>query len=426
MRARCFVQVDCNNFFASCEQVFDPSLRGRPVVVLSNNDGCVISRSNEAKRAGIPMGAPLHEVQQDLRRCRAAVLSSNFALYGDLSNRVMGLLAQYGRRQEIYSIDECFLDISGEPDPLALAARMRAHVRGGLGLSVCVGVAPTKALAKMANYLAKKDAAGSGVFSFMELDEAARLALLDTLPVEEIWGVGRRLGERLRLERIGSAGALARANRDWLRRRFGIVLTRLADELSGVSCLELESVQPPKKSLISSRSFGRKVTVRAELEEAVSMHAAKLGVKLRREGALAAFLQVSVRTGLYEQFSAYRDSEVIALVPPTNDSRRLIAAARAGILHLYRAGLRYHKAGVGVFELSPAAQAQDDLFAGSARNETSEKLMQTVDAINRKLGAGTLRWAAEGSKQPAWAVRRNHMSPQYTTRWDQLPVVKAK
>jgi DNA polymerase V len=342
-------------------------------------------------------------VPADLRRCRAAVLSSNSALYADMSSRVMGLLAQSGRRQDIYSI-ECFLDVSGEPDPLALAARMRAHGRGGLGLPVCVGGAPPKTLAK-------KGPASSRVFSFMELDEAGRLALLNTLPVEQIQ-VSRRLGLRLRLEKMSRAGALAHANHNWLQRRFGIVLARLSDELSGVSCLELETVQAPKKSLISSRSFERKVTIRAELKEAVSMHAAKLGVKLRREGALAAFLQVPLRSGLYAPFSAYRDSEVIVLVPLTNDSRRLIAAARAGIQHLYRAELRYHKAGAGVFELSPVAQAQDDLFAGSARNETSVKRMQTLDTICRKLGAGTLRWAAEGCKQPVWAVRRNHLSPK--------------
>ncbi|MBV8635918.1 MAG: Y-family DNA polymerase, partial [Burkholderiaceae bacterium] len=410
----------------SCEQAFDPALRGRPVVVLSNNDGCIISRSNEAKRIGVPMGAPVHEVQPLLRKYRVAMLSSNYALYGDMSNRVMGLLGHYARALERYSVDECFLDLSGEPDPVALAQCMRIDVHNGLGLPICVGVAPSKTLAKIANYIAKKSPAAEGVFSFMGMSEAERLAVLDSLPVEEIWGVGRRLGMRLRLEGIGTAGALVRAKRDWLRGRFGVVLVRLADELSGISCLELETVQPAKKTLISTRSFGRKVTARAELEEAVSMHAAKLGEKLRKQGSLAAFIQVMVRTGLYGDYqTAQRDSEVVALMPPSNDSRVLIAAARAAVARLYRAGLRYHKAGACVFELSPAAQAQGDLFAGSSRNEVSERLMQTIDDINRKLGTGSLRWAAEGLKQP-WAMRRNHVSPQYTTRWDQLLVVKAK
>lgn len=426
MRARCFAQVDCNNFFVSCELVFNPSLRGRPLVVLSNNDGCIISRSPEAKLAGVPMGAPLHEVKPLLRKIGAKAMSSNFALYGDMSNRVMGLLKRYAKQQEIYSIDECFLDLGGEPDPETLACRIREDVLAGLGLPVCVGVAPTKTLAKVANNLAKANPASGGVFNFMSLDEAERLALLDGMPVEEVWGIGRKLGHKLRLAGINHAGALVRANRDWLKSRFGIIQARLADELAGVACLDLETVHQPKKTIISSRSFGRKVTELEELYESVSMHASKVGERLRRQGSQAAFVQVSICSSAFSSYeSLVRDSEVVALTPPSNDTRQLITAARVAVARLYRRGVRYHKAGVCVFELSQASHAQDDLFAGAARDTHSEKLMQTVDEINRKLGRGTLRWAAEGLAQP-WAARRGSVSPEYTTRWDQLLVVKAK
>ncbi|RXZ45549.1 Y-family DNA polymerase [Crenobacter cavernae] len=422
---RCFLQVDCNNFFASCETVFDPSLAGRPLVVLSNNDGCVISRSAEARRAGVPMGAPLFEVRDRLKRLGAVVMSSNYTLYGDMSNRVMALLAHYARSHEVYSVDECFLDVTGEADPVALARRIRDDVLRGLGLPVCVGIGPTKTLAKTANRIAKGDPNLGGVFSFMDLSATEREARLAELAVEEVWGINRRLGTRLRLVGIADAAALVRTDRDFLRRRFSVVMARLADELSGVACLDIDDVASKKKMILSSRSFGRKVTSLAELQEAAAMHAALVAEKLRTQRSHAGFLQVTIRSSPHASEPYVRDSTTVGLLPVSNDSRRLIAAARDAVAHLYRRHVRYAKVGVCALELSDVEHVQDDLFAGRADADArGERLMAAVDAINRKFGRGKLKWASEGAAQP-WQGRRDNVSPRYTTHKDELPIVKA-
>lgn len=420
----CFAQVDCNNFYAACERVFNPALAGRPVVVLSNNDGCVVSRSAEAKRLGVPMGAPYFTIKGLLQRHRVAVFSSNYALYGDLSNRAMRLLASYARAQEVYSIDECFLDLSGEPGPVALARRMRDDLLRGLGLPACVGLGPSKTLAKLANHLAKQEVVLGGVCDLAVLDAAARLERLAPVAVEEVWGIGRRLGERLRLAGIGTAYQLAEAERDWLQRRFGLVTARIADELRGVSCLALESVLEPRRSVMSTRSFGRKVTALTELQEAAAMHAGRVAERLRRQGSLAHFLRVGIRSGEPGWGRGADDSETVALLPPSSDSRVLTRAAQQAVARLWQAGRRYHKAGVMAFELVEAGRVQADLFAGDPLDEKSARLMQVMDAINQRMGRGTVRLLAEGTTQP-WRMKQDHLSPCYTTRWDDIPVVKA-
>ncbi|WP_040653004.1 Y-family DNA polymerase [Pseudogulbenkiania ferrooxidans] len=420
----CFAQVDCNNFYAACERVFNPALAGRPVVVLSNNDGCVVSRSAEAKRLGVPMGAPYFTLKGQLERQGVAVFSSNYALYGDLSNRAMRLLAGYARAQEVYSIDECFLDLSGEAEPLRLARRLRDALLQGLGLPACVGLGPSKTLAKLANHLAKQEAALEGVLDLGSLDATALLQRLEPVAVEEVWGIGRRLGERLRLAGIGSARQLAETERDWLQRRFGLVTARIADELRGVSCLALESLLEPRRSVMSTRSFGRKVTALAELQEAAAMHASRVAERLRRQGSLAHFLRVGIRSGVPGWGRGGDASETVALLPPSNDSRVLARAAQQAVARLWQRGVRYHKAGVMAFELVDAGQVQADLFAGDPLDAKSARLMQAMDAINQRMGRGTVRLLAEGTKQP-WRMKQDHLSPCYTTRWDDIPVVKA-
>ncbi|WP_024303818.1 Y-family DNA polymerase [Pseudogulbenkiania sp. MAI-1] len=420
----CFAQVDCNNFYAACERVFNPALAGRPVVVLSNNDGCVVSRSAEAKRLGVPMGAPYFAIKAQLQRDGVAVFSSNYALYGDLSSRAMRLLAGYARAQEVYSIDECFLDLSGEPEPAALAQRMRDELLRGLGLPACVGLGPSKTLAKLANHLAKQDAALGGVLDLGVLDAAARLQRLAPVAVEEVWGIGRRLGERLRLTGIGTARQLAETERDWLQRRFGLVTMRIADELRGASCLALESVLEPRRSVMSTRSFGRPVKALSELQEAVSMHACRVAERLRRQRSLAHFLRVGIRAGLPGSGRGADASETVALLPPSNDSRVLARAAQQVVARLWRAGVRYHKAGAMAFELVEEGRAQADLFAGDPLDAKGARLMQAIDAINQRMGRGTVRLLAEGTTQP-WRMKQDHLSPCYTTRWDDIPVVKA-
>ncbi|MCD5360412.1 Y-family DNA polymerase [Chromobacterium aquaticum] len=421
----CYAQVDCNSFYASCERVFNPRLAGVPIVVLSNNDGCIVSRSAEAKALGVPMGAPYFQQRARLEQLGVAVFSSNYTLYGDLSGRAMRLLAGFARAQEVYSIDECFLDIGGEPEPTRLAQQMRDTMLRGLGLPVCVGIGPSKTLAKLANHLAKLDPSRDGVMNLQALDASERLALLAMVPVEEIWGVGRKLSAKLRLERIGHAAALAEADRDWLIRRFGVTVARIADELDGLSCLSLEEALPPRQSLMSTRSFGHKVTRLEEAREAVAMHAAMVAERLRRQGSLATFLQVSLQRGVYQLGTVQSDSEVVPLLPLSADSRALVKAALLALERLWRPGAAYQKCGVMAWQLVDADKAQGDLFAGPAEDEKSQRLMAAMDAINRRMGRGTVKLLAEGLEQ-GWKMKQDLLSPAYTTRWNEVPVVKAK
>lgn len=422
---RLFAQLDCNNFYASCERAMDPSLAGRPVVILSNNDGCVIARSAEAKAAGIPMGAPYFTLREQAERCGAVVLSSNYALYGDLSARVMRFVAGFARGQEVYSIDECFLDITGEPEPQAWARGLRETVLRALGLPVCIGIGPSMTLAKVANGLAKGQPAFGGVFDWQSLDESERLAQLGQMPVESLWGVGQRLGEAFRRQGIGWASELVGADREWLRRHFGIVVARLADELAGRACLTLAETVPPRKMIMSTRSFGYKVQTLSDLKEAVAHHAALAAEKLRRQASLATFLRVSIRTSRFAQGRFEQAAEVVPLLPATDDTRVLVRAAQTAVERLWRPGLKYHKAGVMLMDLTDRVHAQADLFAGSPLDEKRTRVMQTMDAINRQMGRGTLKIAAEGTTQ-AWKMKQERLSPRYTTRWEDIPVAKAK
>ncbi|WP_337883396.1 Y-family DNA polymerase [Chromobacterium haemolyticum] len=421
----CYAQVDCNSFYASCERVFNPGLAGLPIVVLSNNDGCIVSRSAEAKALGVPMGAPYFLHKARLEQLGVAVFSSNYALYGDLSGRAMRLLAGFARAQEVYSIDECFLDIGGEPEPERLAQEMRYAMLHGLGLPVCVGIGPSKTLAKLANHLAKQNPACDGVMNLQALDAAELRSLLAAVPVEDIWGVGRKLSVKLRLERINHAAALAAADRDWLIRRFGVTVARIADELDGLSCLSLEEALPPRQSLMSTRSFGHKVTRLEEAREAVAMHAAQVAERLRRQGSLASFLQVSLQRGVYQQGTVQRDSEVVPLLPASADSRVLVAAASRALERLWRPGASYQKCGVMAWQLVDAERAQPDLFASGPDPEKGKRLMAALDAINLRMGRGTVKLLAEGLEQP-WKMKQDMLSPAYTTRWEDIPVAKAK
>ncbi|MBN3004367.1 Y-family DNA polymerase [Chromobacterium alkanivorans] len=421
----CYAQVDCNSFYASCERVFNPRLAGAPIVVLSNNDGCIVSRSAEAKALGVPMGAPYFLHKARLEQLGVAVFSSNYTLYGDLSGRAMRLLAGFARAQEVYSIDECFLDIAGEPEPERLAQAMRDAMLRGLGLPVCVGIGPSKTLAKLANHLAKQDPSSEGVMNLQALDAEERRGVLAAVPVEEVWGVGRKLSLKLRLERIGHAAALAAADRDWLIRRFGVTVARIADELDGLSCLSLEEALPPRQSLMSTRSFGHKVTRLEEAREAVAMHAAQVAERLRRQGSLAGFLQVSLQRGVYQQGTVQRDSEVVPLLPASADSRVLVAAAGRAVERLWRPGAGYQKCGVMAWQLVDAERAQPDLFAEGADPEKGRRLMAALDAINQRMGRGMVKLLAEGLEQP-WKMKQDMLSPAYTTRWEDIPVAKAK
>lgn len=422
MNARVMALVDCNNFYVSCERVFNPKLVNRPVVVLSNNDGCAVARSNEAKSLGIKMGTPWFKLKELAHREGVAACSSNYALYADMSNRVMSILAHYSPRQEVYSIDECFLDLTGAP-PADLQQRgreIRQRVGQWTGLPVCVGLAPTKTLAKLANHIAKRYPLFDGVCDLQAMLPAERDQWFSTLEVGEVWGVGRRLTPKLAEWGVHSVLDLMRADPARLRSRFSVMMEKTNRELNGEMCIELEAFSPPKQQIVSSRSFGIPVQDLQGLEEAVSLHAGRAAEKLRRQQSCASFVQVFIQTSpFHPRRPYYGNSFTLALPISTDDTMQISKIALSGLKPIYRAGYHYQKAGVMLSGIIPAAAVQPDLFAGRPDGR-SKRVMKVLDGINRKLGRGTLHSARQGFTQP-WHMKQEHKSPAYTTRWAELP-----
>lgn len=420
-----FALLDVNNCYVSCERVFNPRLEGRPVIVLSNNDGCAVARSEEAKALGIKMGDPLFRIRDTVRRHKVVVLSSNYALYGDMSARLMTLLGQFTPRLEAYSIDEAFLKLQGDNASLATQGQtIRATVRRWLGLPVCLGIAPTKTLAKVANHAAKKglEPAHSGVAVLA--DEPEQTRILRQLDIGEIWGVGRRLAPRLRAMGIHTALDLRNADVARIRRRFSVVLARTVLELRGQPCIALDDVPEPRKEIIVSRSFGHLIESENALRSAVASFMARAAEKLREQHSVAAGLCVFVQTNPFRaQDRQYSQSITAGLPTPTSDSRQLVAAAVSQLRSIYRAGYKYKRAGVMLLELSAAAHQQSDLLAGP-QNPASKALMRTLDDINRTMGRGTVGFAAE-RLSTQWRGQSAHRTPAYTTRWEDIPKVAA-
>ena len=421
-----FALVDCNNFYASCERVFRPALEGRPVVVLSNNDGCVVSRSAEAKALGIPMAKPWFKLEAALRGQGVAACSSNYALYGDLSARVMQTLACFCPRLETYSIDECFLDLSGtRGDWSALGLDMARTVKQWTGIPVSVGIGPTKTLAKVANRLAKKGQGPAGpVLEWTRLPDPR--GTLAGLAPEDVWGISARWGERLRRLGLASALALAEADPRLLRKAFGVVMERIGRELAGVSCLPLELVPPPRKQILVSRSFGERLAQLDDLRGAVAAFAARAGEKLRRQrlrtSAVTVFLQTSPFADA-EPF--YANGATLVLDRPTRDTGRLVRVADQALTRIYRPGLAYQKAGVLLPDLSPEGVEQGLLFAEPPADDArTDRLMDRLDALNRRPAHRAVRYASE-LLSDKWHMRQRRKSPAYTTDWNGLPVVWA-
>ncbi len=426
---RPYALVDANNFYVSCERVFDYRLRDRPVVVLSNNDGCCVARSEEAKALGIRMGQPYFEVRNLLAQHQGRALSSNYALYADMSSRLMAVIGQFSPEQEVYSIDESFLRFTaGEARNLtALGGQLRARVGLWTGLPVGVGFGATKTLAKLANHLAKRhpDFQAAGVCNLTEVTAGAGAGYAAELGVGAVWGIGGRWAARLRQAGIVTVADLQRADPTRLQRQFNVVLARTALELNGIPCLALAATPPPRQQIIASRSFGQPVTALAALREAVASHTARAAAGLRQEGQVAGLIQVQIGTHPFrEDEPQYYPSQGVPLPLPTADTARLIRAALAGLRLIYRDGYRYHRAGIVLLDLAPAGARTGDLFAPvSATGETQRQgLLTVMDNINRRWGRGTLRYLAEGLAQP-WRMRRGCMSPGYTTRWEELPGV---
>jgi len=419
-----FALVDCNNFYASCEKLFRPDLKDTPVVVLSNNDGCVVARSREAKSLGIKMGVPVFQIKAEIQRHGILAFSSNYALYADLSSRVMRTLEEMAPRVEVYSIDEAFLDLTGIESALSLVEfgqQVRERIGHWIGITVCVGIAPTKTLAKLANHAAKKYPATQGVVDLTNPDRQRRLLAL--VPVDDVWGVGRRLSKRLNALGITTALDLANASPRAIRDQFSVVLERTVRELNGESCIELEEIPPTKKQIVCSRSFGVKVKHFELLREAVCEYATRATEKLRKVQQQAKVLTVFIRTSPFKDNEPqYSNSASGELLIPSYDTRDFIELANHLLKRIWKDGFRYAKAGVMLSDFYDPGMFQPGLFDDVSTRSNSQQLMSVLDTINQS-GAGKVFFAGQGTKKD-WSMKREHLSPAYTTRWDQLPRVK--
>jgi DNA polymerase V len=424
MSRNIFALADCNSAYASFECVFAPWLKDRPIVSLSNNDGNVVARNALAKQAGIKMGQPWHELRDMHRRGELVVFSSNFALYGSISNRVMRVLASHACQFSQYSIDEGWLLMTGLTLDIEQHCRMiQQDVRCRVGVPIGIGIAHTKVLAKLANWASKKWVSKTG--GVVDLRDEVRIEkLLKYAPVEEVWGIGPRLAKRLG-EGMGitTAWQLATAPAATLRKQLGVTVERTARELNGIQCFDLEDGPALKQSITSSRSFGQKVYRQADLESAVATFVAKSAAKLRAQGSMCQLMQVFARTSPFRDGPKYGASRTLEFTTPTSDTRHMTAAAMAAVADLYRPNVPFAKAGVVLSSFVEAAGYTPDLFAPETCPR-SERLMAVVDAINRREGVGTVRLARERGSG-AWPMRQDFLSPRYTTRWSDLPVANA-
>jgi DNA polymerase V len=413
--------VDCNNFYVSCERVFRPDLKNVPVVVLSNNDGCVVSRSNEAKNLGIKMGQPWFQCKDLSEEHGILALSSNYALYADMSNRVMSILSNFAPRQEVYSIDESFLDLTGIPKLRDLSYEMRERVGQWTGIPVCVGIGPTKTLAKLANFVAKRHPRSKGVFNYNDLSEPLQAKLLSQIEVGEVWGIGWRISARLGDHGIHTVQDLRVAHTATLRTEFGVVVEKTQRELQGVQCMDLEDVIPAKKEIVSSRSFGHAVKDVAVLRDAMSTFVANACVKLRAQNSHASMIQVFLETNRFRKDSPqYSPSFSIALPQPTNDSLVINRWADYLVGRLFKPEYEYKKAGIRLGEISPQGVYQADWLEPTQATDT--RLMSALDELNKRFGRGTVKVSTQGAYQE-WQMKQERKSPNYTTNWADIPVV---
>ncbi|MBR9883769.1 MAG: translesion error-prone DNA polymerase V subunit UmuC [Oceanospirillales bacterium] len=416
--------VDCNNFYASCEKLFRPDLRDRPVVVLSNNDGCVIARSREAKTLGIKMGTPLFQIEHLIRRHGIETFSSNYALYGDLSARVVQTLEALSPRVEQYSIDECFVDMAGVESAMSLTAfghQLKATVLQHTGIHVCVGIAPTKTLAKLANHAAKQYPATGGVVDLTA--KPRQLRLLKLMPVDEVWGVGRRLSKQLDGLGIKTAYELATAHPAMIRKQFSVVLERTVRELNGIACIAFEDAPATKQQILCSRSFGTRITELHAMRQAICAYATRAAEKLRAEAQLAQALTLFIRTSPFNRDEPqYAKSATQRFEVPSDDTRNLTETALSLLVAIWRDGYRYQKAGIMLTDFVDRGVYQPGLFDPVSQRPKSQELMTVLDQINGS-GHGRVFFAGQGTQQ-AWAMKRGKLSPAYTTRWADLPRVR--
>lgn len=418
-----FSLVDCNNFYVSCERVFNAKLEGKPVVILSNNDGCIIARSNEAKALGLKMGDLAFEKEAFFEKNGVQVFSSNYALYGDMSDRVMKTIAQMVPGMEVYSIDEAFIDFHNMPyeDLEALAQRIRKTVKQYTGIPVSIGIAPTKTLAKVANRYAKKHLPHLGIYQ-IDADHDAEKALVNT-PVEDIWGVGYKYAKMLNAHQIFNALELTQAKEEWIRQKMHVVGVRMLRELQGEICYQLDNEPTPKKGICVSRSFGHSQQDVKIITEAVATFAARVGEKLRKQKSCAHIVHVFLYTNPHKDEPQYFNSKVLKLPTSTSSTIEIIRYALRGLELIFKPGFNYKKAGVMISGIVPENQVQIGLF-DTHKREIDTKAMKALDELNRRMGRDTVKIAVQGFGRD-WQLRQERKSRCYTTCWQELLEVDA-
>ena len=415
-----YALVDCDNFYVSCERVFAPELAARPVIILSNNDGCVVARSVEAKALGIGMGEPFYHVKEIVKKENIKVFSSNYVLYGDLSRRVMETLSLFSPDVEVYSIDEAFLllPLTANAD---LAINIRETVLKRTGIPVTIGIGETKTLSKLAMEYVKQTGYAGRVFdisTYPNKDE-----ILSRVLVQDVWGIGLRYAEWLYKMGIKTAEQLKNIDDQTIRRKAGVVGLRLVNELRGIPCLPMQMINPPRKNITSSRSFGKYVTELSDLEESISTHAAMAAKKLRNDGSVAGSITVFITTNVYSKTPQYGKAASRSLVPSTDCDQDLISVGKKVLHKIFKPGYRYIKAGVVLDELNPNEFRQTDIYAPRDYSKF-ERLFEAVDSTNQHFGGGTLHFLSTGIAK-GWTMKMDYRSPRYTTRWEELAVVRA-
>ena len=410
--------IDVNNFYVSCERVFNPKLENKPVVVLSNNDGCAISRSNEAKALGIKMGTPWFKFKEFAKQENVTALSSNYTLYLDISQRVMTLLSKFSPDQEIYSVDESFLDLTTykSKDLIKYGQQIKTKIKQWTGLPVSIGIGSTKTLSKLANHIAKKNPSFKGVCNLNAMDQDTLETWMSHIPVNEVWGVGRSLAPKLNQLGIISVLDLKISDPDYIRQQFSIVLEKTVRELNGVMCMELKDVEEPNKEIMVSRSFGRRVKDKQELIEAITSYTSRAAERMRKQESVATSLYVYIRTSSHDDKKQYANGVNVPLFQPSDDSMVLTNAALLGLDYIYRDGYDYQKAGITLCNLTSKHKMQGNLF-----NDTiAHSRMKIMDTINQRW-KGKLKLGSEGVTKE-WEMKAQFKSRNYTTNWDQLMI----
>jgi DNA polymerase V len=425
-RKQVYALADVNSMYASCEQVFNPKLRGKPIVVLSNNDGCIIAQSKEAKAIlDIYMCRPWFELEKEATKLGVIALSSNYELYADMSNRFMETLRQFSPRIEVYSIDESFLDMTGINRNLnEYGQTIKNTVKQWTGLPICVGFGNSKTLAKLANHCAKKQPIFNGVCDLSSMTEAEVNALMEKLPVSKVWGVGSQLEKKLNKLGVSNVLQLKRADSKRIRDEFNVVLERTVKELNGESMLEIEETFQEAKQVMSSRSFGTRINNLNELEEAISYHASNACERLRRQKLYTNAITVFIQNSPFDQAPYYGPSCSFGLPSPTNNTMQVAKAAIWAVKKMFRDNIYYQKAGVMLTDLVPENGQQLDIFGYSKQDNKSQALMETMDKLNKKYNKQIIKLASEGTKK-SWVMRRSFKSPNYTTDWKDLPTTTA-